>query len=331
MDALVLAEAGILEPRRLPEPIAAPGETLLEVSACGVCGSDLSMIGMGIPAGAVLGHEVVARVLAAPRGSELSPVERVVVRPNAWCGSCRWCTSGRHQLCPDAIAHGLGIGRQGGFAERIAVPAELCYGIGDVDVLDAVFADPLAVALHAVARAGSSGGTFAVLGLGPSGLAVLAAALLAGMGPAVGVDGHPAKRERAVALGAAAVAGTGDPDAVHQALGGPPDVVFECAGRPQAIADALALAGPGCRVVLVGMSVHPASVHPGMALAKELDIFASYCYPAADWDRALDILRGAKVRIGPLVDGAVPMTEVPGALRRLGLGEVTKVVGLGSG
>lgn len=331
MRALVLARPGTLELRDVPEPVAGPGEAMLEVRACGLCGSDLSMISMGIPEGAVLGHEVVADVLDAPAGCGLAPGDRVVVRPNAWCGSCRWCTHGAHQLCPDAIPRGLGIGRQGGFAERMAVPVDLCYRILGPEILDAVFADPLAVALHAVARAAAPRASFAVLGLGPTGLAVLGAALLAGMGPGVGVDAHEVKRQRALALGAPAVTVPGDAAAVHAALGGLPDVVFECAGRPQAIGDALALAGTGGQVVLVGMSLHPATIHPGVPMAKELDIRASYCYGASDWDRSLDVLRGGQLRMGALVDGAVSLPDVPPALELLAQGQVTKIVALAGG
>jgi threonine dehydrogenase-like Zn-dependent dehydrogenase len=326
VQAAVLESVGNLVIRDLPEPSVLPGELLLEVLACGVCGSDMSMISAGFPVGAVLGHEVVGRVLAGASSGSPEEEEIVVVRPNAWCGSCSWCVAGRHQLCPDAISHGLGIGRQGGFAERLAVPANLCRSVSGVDVLDAVFADPLAVALHAVARAGSKGASFAVLGLGPTGLAVLRAGLLMGMGPAVGVDRHPPKQRHALDLGARAVTDPGDVAGLHEALEGAPAVVFECSGRPAAVAHALNAASLGGVVVLVGVSLHDAAIAPSVALTKELDIRASYCYSNDDWDQAIAMLKDRRVRLSAVVDGPVALEELPAGLTRLAGGEVTKVV-----
>jgi threonine dehydrogenase-like Zn-dependent dehydrogenase len=324
--AAVLEAAGSVVIRDVPEPSPAPGEVLLEVVACGVCGSDVSMIKGGFPLGAVLGHEVVGRVLSETPSSSLHEGDMVVVRPNAWCGACSWCASGQHHLCPDAIAHGLGIGRQGGFAERVAVPAGPCQPVPGVDVLDAVFADPLAVALHAVARAGTRTAPFAVLGLGPTGLAVLHVALLAGMGPGVGVDRHPPKRRHALELGATAVADPGDVAALYGALGGAPEVVFECSGRPPAIADALNAAAPGGVVTLVGISLEDATIAPSVVLTKELDIRASFCYRGEEWDKAIDMLTGGRARLGTVVDHVAPLDEFAEALALLSIGQVTKVV-----
>jgi threonine dehydrogenase-like Zn-dependent dehydrogenase len=192
-------------------------------------------------------------------------------------------------------------------------------------VLDAVFADPLAVALHAVARAGSKG-SFAVLGLGPTGLAVLRAGLIMGMGPAVGVDRHPPKQRCALDLGATAVTEPGDVAGVHDALGRSPDVVFECSGRPAAIAHAFNAASPGGVVVLVGVSLHDAEISPSVAITKELDIRASFCYSNEDWDQAIEMLGDKRVRLGAVVDCAVSLEELPVALTLLTAGEVTKVV-----
>ncbi len=324
--AAVLESANQLVVRDVPEPSPAPGELLLEILACGVCGSDVSMISGGFPSGAVLGHEVVGSVLSGSKSKSFEEEEVVVVRPNAWCGSCAWCSTGRHQLCPDAISHGLGIGRQGGFAERIAVPDSLCQRVGDVEVLDAVFADPFAVAVHAVDRAASNGASFAVLGLGPTGLAVLTAASTMGMGPGVGVDRHAVKQRHAFALGASAVTHPGDFAGISDALGGAPEVVFECSGRPAAIADAVSAASLGAVVVLVGLSMHDAQIAPSILLTKELDVRASYCYNNEDWELAVSMLENGRARLGGIVDGPTSLEKLPGSFDLLAAGKVTKVV-----
>jgi threonine dehydrogenase-like Zn-dependent dehydrogenase len=327
MKAAVLEGPGELAVRDVPDPVPADGEALLQVVACGLCGSDLTLLKGGYPQGAVIGHEGAGRILEAPAGSGLSEGDLIAIRPMAFCGRCAFCTSGRGELCPEGVANGLAFARPGAFAERIAVPVAWCSPAGSADPIDATFADPLAVSLHAVARAARSGTPAAVVGLGAIGLATLNAALLEGFGPVGGVDPIEGKRELAMKAGAAVAVAPGDDGALERGIGGPPQVVFECTGRAEAVQQAIGLAATGGVVVLVGIAPE-ARILPIVMMPKQIDLLASFCYTPDEWDRAVAFIREGRAEVRSHVDVRVPLEGLPDAVRDFADGKVTKVVAL---
>ncbi len=327
MKAAVLEGPGELAIRDVPEPVAADGEALLQVEACGLCGSDLTLLKGGYPQGAVIGHEGAGRILSAPDGSGLSEGDLIAIRPMAFCGRCAFCTTGRAELCPEGVANGLVFARPGAFAERIAVPVSWCSHVGSADPVDATFADPLAVSLHAVARAGRPGATAAVVGLGAIGLATLTAALLEGLGPVGGVDPIEGKRELAMKAGATTTVAPGEDGALERAIGGPPDVVFECTGRAEAVQQAIGLAAPGGVVVLVGIAPE-ARILPIVMMPKQIDLIASFCYRPDEWDRAVGFIRDGRAEVRSHVDVRIPLEGLPEATKDFANGRVTKVVAI---
>jgi threonine dehydrogenase-like Zn-dependent dehydrogenase len=327
MKAAVLEGPGELAIRDVPEPVPEEGEALLQVEACGLCGSDLTLLKGGYPQGAVIGHEGAGRILSAPAGFELSEGDLIAIRPMAFCGHCDFCTGGRAELCPQGVANGLVFARPGAFAERIAVPAAWCSKVESADPVDATFADPLAVSLHAVARAGRAGATAAVVGLGAIGLASLAAALLEGLGPVAGVDPVEGKRELAMKAGAAVAVAPGEDGTLERGIGGAPEVVFECTGRAEAVQQAIGLAAPGGVVVLVGIAPE-ARILPIVMMPKQIDLIASFCYRPAEWDRAVAFIRDGRAEVRSHVDVRVPLEGLPDAVRDFADGKVTKVVAI---
>ena len=311
--------------RDVGEPAPAEGEVLLEVVACGLCGSDLTLLKGGYPAGSILGHEGAGRVLSAPPGSALGEGDLVAIRPMAWCGRCAYCTSGRGQLCPEGVAMGLVFSRPGAFAERIAVPEAWCSPVDGADPIDATFADPLAVSLHAVARSGRTGVPVAVVGLGAIGMATLLAARLESLAPVAGVDPVESKRERAVAAGAVAAFAPGDDLALARSLGGPPEVVFECTGRAEALQEAIGLVASGGVVVLVGIAPE-SRVQPIVMVPKEVDVSPTFCYRPEEWDRAVELIREGRATVREHVDARVPLEALPDAMTDFAEGRVSKVV-----
>ena len=239
----------------------------------------------------------------------------------------RFCTSGRGELCPEGVANGLAFARPGAFAERIAVPAEWCSKVDAADPVDATFADPLAVSLHAVARAGRTGVPAAIVGLGAIGLATLAGALLEGLGPVAGVDPIETKRELAMKAGAVVAVAPGEDGALERGLGGPPQVVFECTGRAEAVQQAIGLAATGGAVVLVGIAPE-ARILPIVMMPKQVDLLASFCYTPDEWDRAVGHIRDGRAEVRSHVDVRVPLEGLPDAVRDFADGKVTKVVAL---
>jgi len=190
MKAAYLTAPGHFSTCHAPDPkIEQPTDVLLELSAVGICGSDLHYFRTGRIGNAVLdapwimGHEcaaVVAAVGPAVRG--LSPGDRVAVDPLIACGRCDQCRAGRKHTCRQQHFLGCPGQQQGCLCERLVMPSECCFRVPEqLSVGAAVLVEPFAIALHALNQLGSAQGKhIAVLGAGPIGLCVLAALRWAG-------------------------------------------------------------------------------------------------------------------------------------------------------
>jgi threonine dehydrogenase-like Zn-dependent dehydrogenase len=183
----------VVEERPVPE--LGPHDVLLEVSHCGVCGSDLHMFvdGWGVP-DSIGGHEFSGRVVAVGDGvSQWSAGDEVVGGPAQRCGECDYCRAGRPQLCTGRESLGLGE-FQGAFAEFVRVhEAELLRVPAGLSMRAAALAEPLAVALHGLTRAGvREGQRILVTGCGPIGALTVAAARSRGVADVIVSEPHPA-------------------------------------------------------------------------------------------------------------------------------------------
>jgi L-iditol 2-dehydrogenase len=277
------------------EEVAEPeGEALVAVEAATACGTDLKMWRHGHPILSAypcrFGHETAGR--------RLDTGERVLVSDSVACGSCAPCRAGRAQIChePTWVL--------GGFAERIAAPEAAIHVVPDgLPAAGAAMAEPLAAAVHAVARAGEAEDV-GILGGGPMGQ-MLAALLLAEGRRVTLADRRPARRAQAEALGARAT----------EALGRHP-LVLEAAGRPQAWRAAVAAAAPGGIVVLVGGC--PAGTDVALPAAplhyRELDVRGAFHHDRAEVDRALALLADGTVDWRTLAGERVALDELPDAL-----------------
>jgi (R,R)-butanediol dehydrogenase/meso-butanediol dehydrogenase/diacetyl reductase len=156
--AAVIGSDGTFEVTSVPDPSPGPGELLLRVSACGLCGSDLKAR-MAMPQGAVMGHEFSGQVVATGEGVAPSVLGRyAAVLPVGGCGTCGWCETGYVIHCHAARLIGLGA-VNGGFAELAAVPALSSFLLPhDVDPLYGPVVEPFAVGLHVVEAARLGGG-----------------------------------------------------------------------------------------------------------------------------------------------------------------------------
>ncbi|MEK8142024.1 zinc-binding dehydrogenase [Streptomyces sp. M10(2022)] len=214
---------------------------------------------------------MVGTVAAVGAGAEdFAPGTRVIVEPNLYCGRCEQCRSGRYNICRQLKV--FGCQTPGGMAELFTIPADRVHRVpAAMSDLQAALVEPLATPVHAVAKAGDlTGRTVAILGAGPIGLLVLAAARHAGAARIVATDLLDAKRERAVQLGAdgAVRADAADlPAEAHAILDGPADVVFDCVAREQSMAQAIDLVAKGGQIIVVGVGApappDPAGPRPG--------------------------------------------------------------------
>jgi (R,R)-butanediol dehydrogenase/meso-butanediol dehydrogenase/diacetyl reductase len=315
--------------REFPEPEPSPGKAVVEISHCGICGTDLHAWASGAPYNpAICGHEWAGTV--SKRGGGVAHVkegDRVTIGIAPACGQCAECRSGRAAYCGTAFMGMLGVGpmaaAHGGFAPAIAIDASRLIpvraGLSDEA---AAMLEPATVALHAVRRTPLRlGDACVVLGAGPIGLLTQQCARAAGAGALVVVEPHPVRRAKAQQLGATAVIDPKGEDvgARVKELVGPfgADVVFECAGIPQTIDQAAALAKRGGVVSLVGLANVPAQITPGTWLVNEIRFVGSLGYLNEEFDLAMGLVQDGRLQLAPLHTKTVGLEQMDGAFALL--------------
>jgi (R,R)-butanediol dehydrogenase/meso-butanediol dehydrogenase/diacetyl reductase len=303
-----------------PEP--AEDELLLDIAACGICGSDLHMtedpVTFGIGEGMVLGHEFAGEVVRCGSGvSGFHPGDRVAVAPMRGCGRCASCLHGEPAWCAEMRLIG------GGYAEFTTVAARQCCLLpDDLPTGEGALAEPVAVGLHAVMRSGlKPGDRVLVLGAGPIGLLVAFWARRLGARDVVVADINRHQEERAAAIGATgfALSGPGLANELRQQMGAPPDIVFECVGKRGLIDFACSLVRVHGTVVGVGLCVGGDEWDPFAALSKEIQVVFAAFFTMAEFETALEALGPGRFRPQALVTGRIGFAEVPEtfeALRR---------------
>ncbi|MGH2892659.1 MAG: zinc-dependent alcohol dehydrogenase, partial [Solirubrobacteraceae bacterium] len=259
-----------------PAPEPGPGQVLVEVSYCGICGSDLHFreVPELFPAGTVPGHEFSGRIIAVgDRVREWSAGDRVCVLPFGQCGECTVCRSGNEQVCPHAVSNGVGLGtgRPGAYADQVVVDERMLFSLPDpVDDRAGTLVEPLAVAIRAVDQARVAlDEPVLVLGAGPIGLLTALVLRHRGVRRTVVCSRNPARARRAAALGLDTI--SIDEVALPRPADGPA-CVFDCAGTPAAAQLAVQILRPLGRLLLVGLSLTPLDLAAPAIVIKELEI-----------------------------------------------------------
>ncbi|KDN77927.1 zinc-binding alcohol dehydrogenase [Streptomyces olindensis] len=322
MLGCVIHGRGDLRVAELPVPVPGPGQALVAVRYGGVCGSDLHYWrhgGVGdfrLREPMVLGHEVVGTVVEYGAGaSGPAPGTPVAVHPATPCGVCPECESGRRNVCRDTRYLGSAARFphvQGGFAARVVVPCEqlrtLPEGLG---LRRAALAEPLAVALHAVRRAGDVAGRHVlVTGAGPIGCLVVAAAKAAGAARVTVTDLLPAALAYASAAGADTLVRADDPD--DPGWPSEVDVAIEASGVAPGLDTCLRRVRRGGVVVQLGML--PAGQSPfagNLVVSREIALRGAFRFDA-EFDDALGLL-AAEPGFDGLVSAVVPVGEAESA------------------
>jgi L-iditol 2-dehydrogenase len=314
MRAAVHAGAGDIRLETRPAPEIGPGEILLRVRGCGLCGSDLAKLRGPAPEPAVLGHEVVGEIAAVGAGvPAFRAGERVVVAHHVPCAACHYCRRGSTSMCRAFKASNLD---PGGFAEYVRVPAANVRHVTfrvPPEMPDAVaaFTEPLGCCVRAIRRAAvEAGDTVLVAGLGAMGCLLLQLARRRGA-RVVAVDPLPGRRALAEALGAdRAVA----PEDAPAALAGPSagrgaDVVVLTAGAPSLVRSALGWVRDGGAVHLfAGEGEGPLPV--GELYRRELTLTATYSSSPVDLAEAFALVRSGAVRVAELCSHRVPLERL---------------------
>ena len=324
-----VARRGQLVVEDLGEPEPGPGDAIVAVRACGICGSDLhalthaaSMAEMAALGGApspfdpdadfVMGHEFCAEVL------ELGPgTDGVVVKPGDLIVSIPVA------LTPGGIeAVGYSNTYGGGYAERMLVTAGICMKVPDgLDARRAALTEPMAVGLHAVNKSGIKPGDAAVvLGCGPIGLAAIAALAMQGIEPIVAADYSPLRRAIAEQMGAHVVVDPAEEPAIeawHRVAANRPLVIFEAVGVRGMLDAAMRAAPPQSRVVVAGVCMEVDEVRPMVGIVKELSIQFVLGYDPLEFAGTLQAIADGTLDVSPLITGCVGVEGVPAAFEAL--------------
>jgi threonine dehydrogenase-like Zn-dependent dehydrogenase len=334
MRAVALKSGQLYVRDDVPEPTPGFGQVLVQVRACGICGSDLhfaehgadmldltkQMRGMpdlgpgldlDLDADVFMGHEFSAEVLeVGPDTEALAPGTIVTSVP---------------VLLSMSGVQGIVYSNEvaGGYGERMLLSAPLLLEVPNgLDPRHAALTEPMAVGLHAVRKSRIAPGEGAVvLGCGPVGLAVIAALRLTGIETIVATDLSPARRALAATMGATEVV---DPavepvfDAWHRVGGGRPMVGFEAIGVPGIIDSMMQDAPAASRLVVVGVCMQHDRINPFFGISKELNIQFCFGYDPMEFSETLRAIAEGQVDVAPLITGEVDLDGVAGAFEALG-------------
>ncbi len=329
MKAAVYRGRGDVVVEERPVPELGPGDVLLEVSHCGVCGSDLHFVidGWGRP-GAIEGHEYSGRVVAVGDAvTTWRAGDEVVGGPTPRCGTCEYCRAGRSSLCNARAKFGDGNEWQGAFAEYVRVPEAGLLPVPErLSLREAALAEPLAVALHGLTRGEvEAGQRLLVTGAGPIGALSVAAAHARGVTDIVVSEPHPARRALAARLGATAIAPDElvTPSYPGDVVDHPFDVALECSGHAVAMEAALGQLRRTGTLVLVGAGMKQPRFDPNRILLNELVITGAAVYDDDGFPRALELLASDGFPLDVLIEPEdVPLEGLLTAIQRLGAGEI---------
>jgi len=321
MKALVMTAYGRLEYLDVAAPEIGPGDVLVRVKACGICGSDVH--GLGGSTGrrlppVIMGHE--ASGLIAATGSEVRGLlagARVAFDPNIFCGACYFCRRGKPNICDQRRYLGVSCAEfrmDGAFAEYVALPQRVIYPIPDaVSFEQAALLEPLSVVVHAVGRlAPQLGDRALVIGAGAIGLFTVQVLRLAGCERIMVTDLDPGRLELARQLGADETIAADPPGVVEAVLrqtdGRGADVVVDAVGTATTVGLAVECARRAGSVGLTG-NLSPAAELPlQRVVMRELTVRGS-CYSSSEYPASLALLAQGRIDVNRLISAVVPLSE----------------------
>jgi L-iditol 2-dehydrogenase len=321
MKALLLKKYMQMEYTDVPEPEIRPDEVLIQVKACGICGSDVhgfdGSSGRRLPP-LVMGHEaagVIAAVGAQVKG--YSPGDRVTIDSTVFCGTCYFCRRGEINLCDNRQVLGVSIPeyrRHGAFAEYVAVPQQILYRLPDsLSYEKAAMSEAVGVAVHAVNLTPVTlGDTAVVVGSGMIGQLVIQALHLAGCARVIAVDVDDAKLVTAKKLGAddcLNVKTTDVPAFAREVTNGRgADIAVEVVGATEPIKTALASVRKGGVLTLVGNITPTVELMLQSVVTRQIKLIGT-CNSAGEYPACIDLLARDAIRVDPMISAVAPLSE----------------------
>jgi (R,R)-butanediol dehydrogenase/meso-butanediol dehydrogenase/diacetyl reductase len=330
MPAAVYHGTRSIAVENLPVPEPRSGEVMIEVSHCGICGSDLHFVieGWGEP-GSVHGHEYSGIVVSVGSGVDAIKVgDRVVGGPGHRCGQCKQCRSGRPNLCVDHDITGGPKPSRGAFARFKVLEADSVYSIpSSLDLRTAALSEPVAVALRGIRRSGLQPGDRAlVTGGGPIGTLTVATLRALGIDDITLSEPHQLRRDLASAVGATTVCTPADfvsPAMPMEIVAHPFDAAIECSGRADAMVTGLQQLAKGGTLVLSGTGMARPKLDAIRIIVNELTVTGTAEYTPDDFRAAIDLLASGALPTATLIEDAdVPLSGVLTAMEQLAAGEL---------
>ncbi len=331
MKALRLHSAGDLRLYEEPVPASGAGESLLRVSAVGICGSDLHWFSEGSIGEVHMTHPLIL-------GHEIAGVRedgvRVAVDPAISCGECRYCKEGNPNFCEKLLFAGHGD-QDGALREYMNWPSRCCYPLpAGLSAADGLMLEPLGVAMHAVSLAHLQVGmSVGVFGCGPIGLLILQLAKLSGARQIVASDLLPHRLSAASSCGASQVVQVDEEEIGQEAVAAAPsggfDVIFEAAGQNAAVETSVAALKPGGTIILAGIPADDCTAFTASVARRKGITFKLVRRMKNTYPRAIQLVQGGLVDVRSLVTHRFPFERANeaflAAVRREGIKVIVEV------
>ena len=328
MKALVFKSPGKIEFEEIPQPKPVRGESLINVRAVGICGSDfegfLGKTGRRIPP-LVMGHEMAGVVVMPAEGSAFKAGAGVVVQPRLYCGACSYCRQGLTNLCSNADIFGV-MRKDGGMAEYIAVPERCLFRIGaDVEFGEAAMVEPLAVAYRSVQQLQEDAVQKAehtiLVGAGTIGLLILQMLRIRGVRNIIVSDLSEHRLRIAQELGADVTVNPAKEDVLSRVkeitAGAMADIAIEAVGFQGAVSQALSALKNRGTIVWVGMAQRMIEVNMHQIVTSELNIRGSFIYSVDDFGASLKLIESRKIQLSPIISLSEKLAAGPEVFERL--------------
>lgn len=334
MIGAFLIKSKIIEIRETVTPEPKPGEVRVRLQKAGICGSDVHLF-LGhrlLEQPTIIGHEAIGVIdKIAGNSNSLKVGDRVVIEPNIPCKQCRYCISGRGNICINKRV--IGVTENGCFAEFINMPQKFCWQIPDaMSDDDAVTIEPAAVAYHALSCCSSKpNDAIAILGLGAIGLLITQLALKLGYKVFV-IDINETNLQSATVMGAVPLHINSQPEKLIDEIAdillqNNVNTVFECAGAENTASFVMHIAPRGSEIILVGLSTVPASFIPLKIVREGIRIIPSIIYNHPnDFEKTIQLIRSKIVEPGKIISGTYKLPQLQQALEAASTGKETKLV-----
>ncbi len=333
MRALVISSPGDVRVESVADPSAGPGEVLVRVSACGICGTDLHLLDGDSSLARyplIPGHEFAGEVVAVgsdvpDRKGEVAITvgSRVAIEPNLYCGYCEPCRTGRENLCLNYTA--IGVTTSGAMAQYISVPWKKAYLLPDsISLREGALIEPLSCAVHGMHRLQpKSGDTVLIVGAGTMGLLLLQLVVRGGASKVIMVDVNKQRLARAEALGARRTYTD-----MKQALRDEPagfDCVVDATGVASVVESAFMTVKRGGKLMVFGVASPEAriSLSPFRIYNEEITVIGSMAV-LFSFQPALDLLSAGIIDAEAMLTTALPLEDFAKALELVRRGEGVK-------